>query len=187
MNELLNKLFYLPAAWRFCILMMISVVITFWLYQRSLAQQIIRIDHHKNQSVMLVDRLKNYLDNQSEIINKKTLFSQEQQKLTKFKQTLERFNQNAPEQNLLQAAKEAKLKPQEIQISAVQQDEWGRYYSVEITIKSDLPKISKFLNDLMTQTEFAVWQRLTIARQANDINLTLAIKYYFGLFDESVS
>ena len=186
MNKLLNKLFYLPEAWRFCILVMISVVIAFWFYQRFLAQQIIQIDHHKNQSIMLADRLKNYLDNQSEIINKKALFLREQQKLTKFKQMLERFNQNAPEQDLLQAAKEAKVKPQEIQISAVQQDEWGRYYSVKITIKSDLPKISKFLNDLMTQTEFAVWQQLTIARQANDINLSLAIRYYFGLFDGSV-
>ncbi len=185
MNKMLDKLLVLPIRWRFCIFTVLTVAIAFLFYQHLFSQQQLQIDRYDSQLAIIKNRVKNYLDNQADIAAKKELFAVQRQRLSDMEDKLKNVDQQAPELTLLLAAKNTNVKPEQIQISAVAQDELGEYYLIEVTIRSSLEKISQFLTYLIIQPEFAVWQQLTITKHIHDFSVILATRYYVELSDET--
>ncbi len=185
MKKAIDQLVCAPLVWRIGLLISVTVLIGYFFYQNLFAGQLVQIQQQDSQLLEFKNQIQSYSVQRNDIFNETKLFSQQNQALQKLNQITKNFNRNAPEQNLLKTALSVDVKPQEVQISAALADEFGQYYLVKITTKSDLDKISRFLTLLINQVEFAVWERLEISKQVSSFDLNLAVRYYFELLDET--
>lgn len=184
MNTLINKVFSLSAIWRYSFLVALSLFCAHLIYQSLLLSQTSVIKQNENKLSQFSNKINRYYRDRKNMLGQQQVFNELDQQLFAFEKTLARFNEEAPERAVLNSAVESRINTDEIKISKREQDEFGYYYLVNISVTGDQQNIAEFFSQLLRREELAIWEQIEFQQLDDQLSMSLSSRYYFEISDD---